>query len=319
MVNYELFKQPIAKVIYDGNKRFVDEEGYIEQFMKSIFIDPDELRRKKELEEEKVRLQREEDLIVKNKLKEEEARLLKEQQLFAEKKAVQEAEIMKKIVAEKIKSTHKKESSKNRELNFNETRSKLREDEVYLKISFEKKKITENQNKIIKKNVETNLLKSFAENERVKIRSKSTFQKVNETPDNPVIELLKREALAKATSSDLMLEVKLKNKQILLNQGIMHQELMRNMKTAVKTEKDNAFQSNKSQKNLKRKGVIGITTDLEKRTFKTIYMITLVSNGSKTNYKKETYTWGLSYYYKNNEPINEQTYYSELSFYDVPL
>jgi hypothetical protein len=57
---------------------------------------------------------------------------------------------MKKLLSDKMKSTLVK--SEKKENNIKDALERIKEDEVYLKITFERKKITENQNKTIKKN-----------------------------------------------------------------------------------------------------------------------------------------------------------------------
>lgn len=304
-LNYEAFKQPFAKIIYDGNKRFVDENNYVENFIKELYYKPDE----QIIKEDIVKTEEDKNSIVNNKLKEEEERLLKEQQLLAEKKAIEEAERMKKMLAEKMKNT-----LLNSEKNENEVKdamAKIKEDEVYLKISFERKKIVENQNKIIKKNVETNLLKSVAENERV-LKNKSSATKITEKNENEVIAVLKREALAKVNSEDLRISSKLKNKQLQIYEGIFQKEIYSSVKTVVKSEK-------KISSSAKKHLVTGITTDLEKQSFKSVYYIYITEGNLKKNFRKEKYNWGLTYYYKNDKQINEQDYFNELKQYHVPL
>ena len=303
-LNYNAFKNPFAKIVYDGNKRFIDEENYVENFIKELYYKPEMVQ----IQDEIAKTDEEKNNILSNKIKEEEERLLKEQQLLTEKKAMEEAERMKRLLAEKMKSTIVNVNKK--EPDSKDIQAKLKEDEVYLKISFERKKIIENQNKTIKKNVETNLLKSVAENERV-LKSKSKYN-LKIDSDNEVISVLKREALAKVNSEDLRVSTKIKNKQLQLYEGIYQKEIVSQLKIVVKNEK-------KHQSTIKKYPVVGITTDFIQYNFKSVYYIYVSEGNVKKNYRKEKYNWGLTYYFKNNKLINEQDYFSELKHYNVPL
>ncbi len=65
--------------------------------------------------------------------------------------------------------------------------------------------------------------------------------------------------------------------------------------------------------------MVGITTDSENQTFKNIYTITVSEGNTKNIYRKEKYSWGLIYYFKNDIEIKEEDYFKELSLYNVPL
>ena len=304
-LNYEAFKQPFAKIVYDGNKRFIDEDNYVDNFIKGLYYKPEDIKTQDEL----VNTEEDKNKILSNKLKEEEERLLKEQQLLAEKNALEEAERMKKLLADKMKSTLVK--SEKKENNIKDALERIKEDEVYLKIAFERKIITENQNKTIKKNVEANLLKSVAENERV-LKSKSTDKNIKAESDNEVIAVLKREALAKVSAEDLRVSAKIKNKQLQIYEGIYQKELFGQLKIAVKNEKN-------YQATTKKHPVIGVTTNFEQYNFKSVYYIYVSEGNLKKNFRKEKFNWGLTYYYKNDKQINEYDYFNELKQYNVPL
>ena len=304
-LNYNAFKNPFAKIVYDGNTRFVDEENYVDNFIKELYYVPKVDQKQDEI----AKTDDERNTILSNKLKEEEERLLKEQQLLAEKKAMEEADQMKKLLTEKMKAPLFKNDKK--ENAIKDAQAKLKEDEVYLKISFERKKITESQNKIIKKNIETNLLKSVAENERV-LKSKSITKNIKAESDNEVIAVLKREAIAKVSAEDLRVSAKIKNKQLQIYEGIYQKELFSQLKISVKNEK-NCISTTKKYP------VVGITTDLKQNSFKSIYFIYVSEGNVKKNFRKEKYNWGLTYYYKNDKMINEQDYFNELKHFNVPL
>lgn len=304
-INYDAFKQPFTKIIFDGKDKFIDEENYVDNFIKALYYKPEIAQ----AQDESPNTELEENIILSKKIKEEEERLLKEQHLLAEKKAAEEADQMRKLLTENIKSTTTKANKK--EAFNNDILAKIKAEDVYLKISYERRKITESQNKTIKKNVESNLLKSVAENERL-LKSKSK-NNLKIDPDNEVINVLRREALAKVNSEELRVSSKIKNKQLQLYEGIYQKEIFSQLKISIRNEKN-------YQASIKKQPVVGITTEFEQYSFKSVYCI-YVSEGNekKNNFRKEKYIWGLTYYYKNDKPINEQDYFSELKYYNVPL
>ncbi len=69
----------------------------------------------------------------------------------------------------------------------------------------------------------------------------------------------------------------------------------------------------------KPKSILGITTELETQTFKSVYTVNVFEGRSKTTYRKEKFNWGMVYYYKNNIELTELDYKKEVSLLNVPL
>ena len=46
-------------------------------------------------------------------------------------------------------------------------------------------------------------------------------------------------------------------------------------------------------------------------------MYTISNGNKKTTYKRDSFNWGLNYYYKNDKEISEIDYLKELSQYNI--
>lgn len=317
-VNYENFKNPFTKIIFDGKKTFRDDEKYVEQFLKNLYIDPEEMKKIEELKLEKEKQEKE--LLAKLRLAEEE-KLRKEQIAMAELKAKEEAEMLKKQIEEQNRIEKENNAKNNVNIKESEANQALVKEEVKLTINKEQKKIKEKQNKAIKTNYENDLLKMVAENE--KQLKQSTFVKERkEAENNEIIEILRQEAITKAKADEIRFDQKVKAKQAILHSRILNHEVTGLVKTVAHNQASYRRASVKKfpeAKNYAAKKIIGITTDSENQTFKNIYTVTVSEGDSKTIYRKEKYSWGLIYYFKNDKEIKEEDYFKELSLYNVPL
>jgi hypothetical protein len=119
-----------------------------------------------------------------------------------------------------------------------------------------------------------------------------------------------------------MFDSKVRNKQVLFNSQVRNKEMVSLIKQAAFNDMNTQYKSVKKfpeAKNYKAPGLYGITTDTEKSNFKTVYTVMLSSAGQTTNYRKENFTFGVIYYYKNDKSITEQQYIQELSPYNIAL
>ncbi len=345
-IDYAHFaKNPITKVIFDGNKSFRDDEQYVTGFLKGIYITPDELQKREDEQLAKDKAEKERlaalakaekdkqaaeaaanaekhrlELLQKQKAEEEE-RIRLEQIAAAEKKARDEAEALARLMKEKNKLEKKNENKGVVTKKEKESNQSLVKEEVKLTIEKEQKKLKEKQNRAIKASYESDLLKQVAENER--LSKEGNMKKLKEKAEaNEVIEILSQEAMVKAKSHETRQQLKLKNKQSVLNSRIINQELTALIKVvayndlSVKTEQHKTYPL---VKNYKPRTMIGITTDTEVQQVKTIYTINVFEVETKTVYKKEKYSWGLVYYYRNNQEITETEYYNAIAPYNIPL
>jgi len=316
-INYPNFKNPFTKIVFDGKKSFRDDEAYAADFLQNLYIDVEAIKR----HEEQIALeQHKKELEAKMKLEAEEK--LRQQQLAdAQKKSQEEADRLKKQF-EEADRLKKQNEAKNSVVNKeSETQESMVSKEVELTLDKEKRNVKEKQNKAIRATYESDLLKIVATNERT-TKVAEFVKKKNDATRNEVIETLKKEAETKATSEQVLFDSKMRNKQVLFNSRIRNQEL-------VSLIKQTAYNDMKTQYNLVKKfpeaknynppGLAGITTDVEQTNFKTVYTINLSNGNQKTNYRKEKFPWGVTYYYKNEKEITEQQYIQEISPYNIAL
>lgn len=318
-IDYSKFKQPFNKVIFDGKKTFKDDEQYFADFTKDLFIDPVEEMRKNEERLALEKALREKELA--DRLKRESAEKERLEQIAAaQKKAEEEAIALKKLMEEKNNLEKKNESQSDASLKENESKQSLVNEEIKLTLAKEQKRIKEKQNKAIKANYENDLLKVVAVNER-KNREKEFFKEKKEAQANEVIETLKYEAETKAKSSQTRFDIKARNKQAVINSQLKNQELTRLVKNVAYNEKREKESKVKIAPDLSRYNIpsaIGVTTELEESSFKSIYQIHVFQGQTKTSFRKEKYSWGSTYYFKNDKEITEQVYKNEVSNLNVP-
>lgn len=316
-INYPNFKNPFTKVFYDGKKRFVDNEAYATDFLANLYIDPEEIKRREEhlaLEKQKKEME------AKMKLEAEEK--LRQQQLAeAQKKSQEEADLLKKQLEEKAR-LEKQNESKNAVANKeNDSKESMVTEEVQLTIDKEKRNIKEKQNKAVKAAYENDLLKIVATNERTTKEAEFVKKKSTAT-SNEVIETLKKEAETKAMSEQVVFDSKMRNKQAVFNRGIKNQEMLTLIKQSAYNSRDTRLKTIKKYPEAKAyrpKTLMGISTEMEQGSFKSVYSVTVSGNSGKTIYRKEKYSWGVTYYYKNDQSITETEYLKEVSPYNIPL
>lgn len=314
-INYPLFRSPFTKVQYDGKKGFRDDEAYVNDFLKNLFIDPEEIKRQEEL----LALEKQQKEMAEKLKLEYEERIRKEQLEIAQKKAQEEAERMKKLLEQENKSLANADKSITEKENT--AKNSMLTEEIKLTLEKEKKNIKEKQNKAVKAIYESDLLKIVATNER-ETRAEAFFKGKKDAESNEVIETLKKEAEVKAKSEQVVFESKTRSKEAVLNSRLKNQEIIGLIKTVAYNERYDRYGKVKnfpSASAYKPKGMVGVTTDLEETQFKSVYTITLSEGKTQTIYRKEKFSWGLVYYYCNNKEISELEYRKAVSAYNVPL
>jgi hypothetical protein len=320
LINYDNFKNPFVKVIYDGKKLFMDDEKYVGQFLKNLYIDAEELKRREDLKLEKEHHDKELEIAAKLKMQEDE-KLRKEQIALAEQKSYEEAELLRKQLEEQMRLEKESKNKNNIAVKETEVNQALVKEEINLTIKGEQKKIKEKQNKAIKTNYENELLKMVAQNER-QMKQTSFVKEKGKAESNEVIEILRREAIVKAKADEIRFDKKIKAKQAILNSRVLNHEMVGLVKTVAGNEvslKYSAVKKFPKAQEYKQRKMVGISTDTENSSFKNTYTINVSEGDTKTIYKKEKFTWGLVYYYKNDKEITEAQYYNELKIYNVPL
>jgi len=192
-------------------------------------------------------------------------------------------------------------------------------EEVQLTIDKEKRSIKEKQNKAIRSTYESDLLKIVATNERKEKEGQFTKNK-DKAMVSEVIETLKKDAEVKARSEQIVFDFKMRNKQVVLNRGIKNKEMLTLIRQTAFNERDAALASIKKfpeATSYKPKGLVGISSDVDKGTFKTTYTYNISSGTDKTVYRRESFNWGLNYYYKNDKEISELDYLKEIAQYNI--
>ena len=160
-----------------------------------------------------------------------------------------------------------------------------------------------------------------AENERL-IREKEFKKQKQAAYNNEIIETLKEEAVLKGQADEVRYSAKQKAKLASLNGQIKNQEmtaLIKNVAANEKSEKESKVKTYPKLSTYKPKNPVGISTELEHNKFKSVYTVSLYADGVTMVYRKEKYSWGVTYYYKDNKEITELEYKNELSKYKVPL
>jgi hypothetical protein len=160
-----------------------------------------------------------------------------------------------------------------------------------------------------------------AENERL-LRENEFKKQKNVAYTNEIIETLKEEATLKAKADEVRYNQKQKAKLATLNSQIKNKEMTSLIKDVASSERETKAGKVKTYPTLgsyKPPGPVGVTTQLETTKFKTVYTVNVVTNGQSTVFRKEKYSWGMIYYYRDNKEITEEQYRTELSKYKVPL
>jgi len=317
-INYGNFKNPFSKINYDGKKTFRDDEAYGQDFLEKLYVDPEEIKKRDmqlAAEKEKREMDAKLKLEAEQKKRYAEEKERQQQLTDAQRHAQDEADRIKRLADEKARA----EKKSNVSAQETESKQTMASEEVQLTIDKEKRNIKEKQNKAIRATYESDLLKIVATNERTEKESQFKKDK-GKAQTAEVIETLKKEAEIKAKSEQVMFDSKVRNKQAVLNSGIKNKELLTLIRQTAFNERDIRYASIKKfpeVKSYKPAGIIGISSDVEKGTFKTTYTYNISNGDTKTSYRRESFTWGLNYYYKNDKEISEQNYLTELSQYNI--
>lgn len=316
-INLYKFKQPFAKIVFNGKNGFYDDPDY--NFMQGLFVDPEakalaEKTEKENAEKERLVAEQEEKEARENAEKERmlseiakkeaEEKLLATQKAFEDAKALEEAKTREEFLL-KLKEEEEKEKKLLEKRN-----EKMDTEGFYLQQVKETKIILEKKNKSIKSTYENDLLKIVAENER--IEKEKRFKKLRaEAEANSVIEVMRKEAELKAKAGYIRGQEKKDNKQTLVNAQIKAQQMKRLLETtafssrSLKIDNQNTFPDIRDYK-MKETPAIAIT--IKEELLKTVKTTTITLGKKTDTYTKETYLWGLEYYYKNNIGIDNTDY-----------
>lgn len=301
-IRIDKYKKPFTKIVFDGNRTFRDDEAYLEEFVKNIHVDPDEIQKQME---EKERLEKEK-LLAMEKEKE---RLAREKQLAEEKARLEEEE---RLRAEELARLKRENEEKMKDVNVS-----METEAIKLQREKEEKALTEKKNRGIKSTYESELLKTVAENERM-AREKELRRLKTDAQTNAVIEKIKKETEVKARSEYLREQEREKNKKALQNQQVKSQQVKKLVEAAAFADRSVKVSSQvrlPDPKEYKPKRVPNVAVTYDEGFFKSTSTVTVTFDKTVIVFKKEVYTWGSVYYYKNNVEINEETFKKEVIKY----
>jgi hypothetical protein len=338
---YAFRDYPFAKVSFIG-KKIQEDEYYFQQFKSRVEdLSAFEVQKKKETE---ARQKSDQEKLAKQKAEEEKLKKQKdEQERLAKQKAEEERLAKQKAEEEKLKKQKEererlaRENARQELLAQQEALKKLMEkeeemleekakkelsaqtDAMRLKQEKEYKQAVKKKNQAIRSQYENELLLLIAESERNE-KEKAFLRLKSESENNQLVERMKRERELKENVDKLMQEISYVNRQ-------QKQNETKQLKSAqMKSIIEMASYAERSSRVKKMNGYMPtgelsvaqsttITEKTENKTFYTLTTTTVTSGLKKDVYKKENYIWGIEYFYKNNEPIEEQEYLVELSKY----
>jgi hypothetical protein len=302
-IRVDKYKEPFAKIVYDGKKAFMDDEAYMDQFTKDIVIDIDE--------QEKILAEKQ----AKEKAEKEKLELAEKTKKDAEEKAKKDAE-EKLLAEEKAKQDEIDKANELARLKEQLAADETMETEaIRLQREKEAKTLMAKKNKEIKTNYENDLLRMVAENEK---QEKQKVLNKYEARANTVITQMKSEADVKAKADVLRQEQSLRKKKMLENQQYKNHEVSKLIEAAAFAERSVKISNSKTTPNVNnyvKKEIPNFTVSIQEGLTKTIRTTTVKQEKKLDLYRKETYFWGGAYYYKNNIEIDELTYNKEVSFF----
>jgi hypothetical protein len=301
-VRVEKYKdQPFAKVIYDGKEGFWDDPNY--KFTEEILVDHAEESRRMAAAS----------AAAEKKAKEDADRQARET-AAAEEERKTKARAEQKLLEEAVSKAKDEESRSRAEVALKLKQQETMESEA-MRLEKEKqgKVLLEKKNRGIKSQYENDLLKMVAESEK-----KANLQKYNtmvkESQANSVIQTMRRDAELKAATEMIRQLEREKEERTLVNKQTKVVLVKKLVEAAALTEKtihvaqsaprDPHAYSHVSQMNC----VVSITEGI----MSDIRLTIITGNGLKVTFKKETYFWGGSYFYKDNKEIDEKMYTREI-------
>lgn len=304
-INTALFsKEPFIKVIFDGKAGFQDDPSW--RFIDRIFKDVNEDKKRREEEaarkeaEERARREAEE------REREEDARrkLLAQQEAEARARAEEEARRLKAIAEARAKADQEKE------------KVTLESEAIRLEREKQEKLALEARNKGIKAQYENSLLRLVAESERRANMQKFASMK-KEAEASSAVAVMRLEADRIGRSGFLNEQEKMRRKHTLENKQIKANMDKRLVEEAAQIERE--------KKVAMLKPVVQMNTYRYKPSpslavstspgflCDTKYSVVSWPGGKRDVYRAETWWWGATYFYKNDQEIDAKIYYAELA------
>lgn len=306
-IKLEKYKEPFTKIIFDGEKLFIDDEPYLDDFVKDIYRDP--------LEEAMAEAQK----IGKKKAEErakreaeerarEEARIREELKKIEEEEAQQRAEELLRL---------KEEEEKLEELSA-QSKPLLTEADIQLTRQKETEKRIKQENEVIKSDYENKLLTIVAQSKSLSSgEAKEVMSKVSGLS---MVERIKNEAEVKAKAEYHREQKQLNNKQLLVNNQMKlakERSLLEAAYFAERTVKISSQTKLPNNKDYKIKPFCNIAKSQSEDWYKT-ELVTVVTLRTKIIvYKHQTYFWSVDYFYKNDKLISAEEYNNDIALFST--
>lgn len=323
------YDKPFNKVIFDkiGGKTMMDDEPYRQAFIKDVQVDEKE---QKEILEAKLRKYREEqDRLIAEKIrKEKEAQELADKALRdkmdAEQKRKYDEELAKKLAQDKqdaeddaeIAAAEERARLTN-EANAQKQKETMESEAQRLKREEEEKALAEKKNKEVKENMQSDLLKAAAENER-NAKQRALAAQLEEARANSIIEQMKRNAELKSKQEALAKEEKEKEIKSMQNQKSKYNEVKKLVVAAATSERNVKVTQQKTTPDLKkyvRRETPNVKVTEDNGFYKDVRTTVITYYQQNDIYRKERTFWGTVHYYKNNKEIDELVYNVEINYY----
>jgi hypothetical protein len=307
-VRISKYKNPFTKVIYDGQKAFIDDEAYLTAFTKDLIIDAAEQSRIAAEKEAREKAEQEKAEMIARAAKEEQERIKKQQEEA-------EAAIAAKEEAERAAALARMKSEAARETTAGD--QTMESEAMKLQREKEEKARLAKQNTKIKTEYVNDLLKLVAENERI-AKQKAFDKQKQEARTNTVIEQMRRENELKAKAENLREEQKEKRKKVLENKQIHRNEIRKLAEAAAFAERTVRISNQQTlpdPKSYVAPKQPNVAVTIEDGVLKDIRTTVVTIDKKIITYRKEISFWGTVSCYKDDKVISQATYNAEVAYY----
>lgn len=306
-INLEKYKDPFTKVIFDGKSLFVDDDSYLNTFVKDIYVDP---LKEAQAEAERIGKEKAEQRAKREALE----RAKEEERLRQELLAAEAAEAK----AREEELARLKEEQDKLAAITEQAKQSVSAADVKLLQENEIKARLEQKNKSIKTEFENDLLAIVAANEKMDVM---TIKKIEPLAEyNSTVEKMRMQAELKSKAEFIREQDMYLEKKKLLNLQIKRSGEKKLLEAASFAERTiKISQQNELPKAIayKKRPSFNIAVDYADEWLKDIKTTTVTLSNGTYIYRKETYVWGTEYYYKNEKEISKETYKKEIVNYQL--
>lgn len=306
-INLDKYKEPFTKIVFDGKSMFIDDDPYLNAFVKDIYVDP---LKEAQAEAERIGKEKAEQRAKREALE----RAKEEERIKAELLAMEAAEAK---AREEELARLKEEQAKLNAI-AEQANQAITEADISLAREKEAKKKLEQQNKVIKRDFENNLLAIVASNEKLDEMQIEKIMPYAES--NSVIEKMRLQADLKNKAEFLREQEIVAEKHKLLNSQIKSSSEKKMLEAAAFAERTIKISQQKELPKIntyKKKPSYNVAISFTDEWMKKIKTTTVTLSTGILVYTKETYFWGAEYYYKNQEEIDQVAYKKEISNFQI--